>query len=130
MLVISVLVVLLCGKYNAIGSPVVREIFNLNNFCIDGNFKGHCALCFSSCGKGCTQIIIANISAFAVHTICVAIKIERTDILIGSSYIFKLKFASKLCYYNYIDDVFVACWNYGWNTCRKCLGINCDTVFW
>ena len=37
---------------------------------------------------------------------------------------------NKLCYYNYIDDVFVACWNYGWNTCRKCLGINFDTVFW
>ena len=37
---------------------------------------------------------------------------------------------NKLCYYNYIDDVFVACWNYGWNTCRKCFDINPDAVFW
>ena len=26
--------------------------------------------------------------------------------------------------------IFVACWNYGWNTCRKCFDINPDAVFW
>lgn len=35
-----------------------------------------------------------------------------------------------LCYYDNINDVFIACWNSRWNPCGQCFSFNVDAVFW